>query len=150
MALPAFCRRFHGPVCLFPLEPVVFQTMKPRRTFQQLVMNPNVQSWLFLLGAILMEVSGTTCLKLSEQFTRLWPSLLMFCFYGLSLAGLNFALKAIDLSVAYAVWSALGITLVSVIGMSWFREPISALKIACLLLVVVGVVGLQLAGSNPP
>jgi small multidrug resistance pump len=63
---------------------------------------------------------------------------------------LNFALKAIDLSVAYAVWSALGITLVSVIGMSWFREPISALKIACLLLVVVGVVGLQLAGSNPP
>lgn len=110
-------------------------------------MNPTFQGWLFLLGAILMEVSGTTCLKLSEQFTRLWPSILMFCFYGLSLAGLNFALKTLDLSVAYAVWSALGITLVSAIGMGWFKEPVSALKLGCLLLVVVGVVGLQLAGS---
>ncbi len=110
-------------------------------------MNSTLQGWLFLLGAILMEVSGTTCLKLSEQFTRLWPSLLMFGFYGLSLAGLNFALKAIDLSVAYAVWSALGIMIVSVIGMSLFKEPVSALKVACLVLVVVGVVGLQLTGS---
>jgi small multidrug resistance pump len=111
-------------------------------------MNPTIQGWLFLLAAILMEVSGTTCLKLSEQFTRLWPSLLMFGFYGLSLAGLNFALKTIDLSVAYAVWSALGIMLVSMIGMGWFKEPVSAMKIGCLLLVVVGVVGLQLSGSH--
>jgi small multidrug resistance pump len=111
-------------------------------------MNPTFQGWLVLLGAILMEVSGTTCLKLSEQFTRLWPSLLMFCFYGLSLVGLNFALKSIELSVAYAVWSALGITIVSVIGMSWFEEPVSALKVACLVLVVVGVVGLQLTESH--
>jgi small multidrug resistance pump len=111
-------------------------------------MNPTFQGWLFLLGAILMEVSGTTCLKLSEQFTRLWPSLLMFCFYGLSLVGLNFALKSVELSVAYAVWSALGITLVSVIAMGWFKEPVSALKVGCLVLVVVGVLGLQLTGSH--
>src|ERR1700719_3354261 len=107
-----------------------------------------MQGWLYLLAAILMEVSGTTCLKLSEQFTRVWPSLLMFIFYGLSLVGLNFALKTIDLSVAYAVWSALGIMLVSVIGMTWFKEPVSVLKVGCLLLVVVGVVGLQLSGSH--
>ena len=111
-------------------------------------MNPSIQGWLFLLAAIVMEVSGTTCLKLSEQFTRLWPSLLMFGFYGLSLAGLNFALKTIDLSVAYAVWSALGIMLVSIIGMGWFKEPVSTMKIGCLLLVVIGVVGLQLSGSH--
>jgi small multidrug resistance pump len=112
-------------------------------------MNPTLQGWLFLMGAILMEVAGTTCLKLSEQFTRQWPSLLMFWFYGLSFVGLNFALKSIELSVAYAVWSALGITLVSLIGMSWFKEPVSTMKIACLALVVVGVVGLQLTGSRP-
>src|SRR6266404_4751203 len=111
-------------------------------------MTPTIQGWLFLLAAILMEVSGTTCLKMSEQFTRLWPSLLMFGFYGLSLAGLNFALKSIDLSVADAVWSALGITLVSAIGMGWFKEPVSPLKIGCLALVVLGVVGLQLSDSN--
>ncbi|HEV3415337.1 MAG TPA: multidrug efflux SMR transporter [Pirellulales bacterium] len=109
-----------------------------------------MQGWLYLLAAILMEVSGTTCLKLSEQFTRFWPSLLMFAFYGLSLVGLNFALKTIDLSVAYAVWSALGITLVSLIGMTWLKEPVSVMKLGCLLLVVVGVVGLQLSGSQAP
>ena len=109
-----------------------------------------MHGWGYLLAAILMEVSGTTCLKLSQQFTRTWPSLLMFVFYGLSLAGVNFALKTIDLSVAYAVWSALGITLVSIIGMTWFKEPVSALKIVCLLLVVVGVVGLQLSSKEKP
>jgi small multidrug resistance pump len=109
-----------------------------------------MSGWLILFVAILMEVSGTTCLKLSEQFTRLWPSLLMFVFYGLSLAGLNFALKTIHLSVAYAVWSALGITLVSVISMTWLKEPVSLLKIGCLLLVVVGVVGLQISGGEQP
>jgi small multidrug resistance pump len=81
---------------------------------------------------------------------KVWPSLLMFVFYGLSLVGLNFALKTIELSVAYAVWSALGIMLVSVIGMTWFKEPVSVLKLGCLLLVVVGVVGLQLSGSHTP
>jgi small multidrug resistance pump len=109
-----------------------------------------MRGWMYLLAAIVMEVSGTTCLKLSEQFTRLWPSLLMFVFYGLSLAGLNFALKTIHLSVAYAVWSALGITLVSAISVTWLKEPVSALKIACLLLVVVGVVGLQMSGGEQP
>jgi len=104
-----------------------------------------MSGWLFLMGAILMEVAGTTCLKNSQEFTNVVPSLLMFLFYGLSLGGLSFALKTIDLSIAYAVWSALGITLVSVIGIVLFHEPVSALKIVCLALIVAGVAGLQLS-----
>ncbi len=109
-----------------------------------------MSGWLFLMGAILMEVAGTTCLKNSQQFTNVGSSMLMFVFYGLSLAGLSFALKSIDLSIAYAVWSALGITLVSIIGIVWFHEPVSAMKIVCLLLVGAGVVGLQLSSLLNP
>ncbi len=109
-----------------------------------------MSGWLILLVAILMEVSGTTCLKMSEQFTRIVPSTLMFVFYGGSLAALNFALRTIDLSVAYAVWSALGIMLVSIVSMVWFKEPTSGVKIACLALIIVGVVGLQLSNSSKP
>ncbi len=110
-----------------------------------------MSGWLFLTGAILMEVAGTTCLKNSHQFTNIVPSLLMFLFYGLSLGGLSFALKSIDLSITYAVWSAVGITLVSVIGIVWFHEPVSGLKLVCLGLVVAGVAGLQLSSHlNSP
>jgi small multidrug resistance pump len=63
----------------------------------------------YLILAILMEVTGTTCVKLSEGFTRLFPSVLIFVFYGSSLGFLGLALKVVDLGVAYAVWSGVGI-----------------------------------------
>jgi len=62
-------------------------------------------TWLYLVLAILLEVSGTTCMKLSEGFTRMVPSILLVVFYTLSLGMLTLALKKIDVSVAYAIWS---------------------------------------------
>jgi len=73
-------------------------------------------SWLFLTLAIVLEVCGTTCMKLSEGFSRLIPSILIFVFYGFSFAAFTLALKRIDLSFAYAVWAGLGILLISTIG----------------------------------
>ena len=104
--------------------------------------------WTFMTLAILFEVSGTTCLKLSDGFTRLLPSCLTFFFYALSLVCLNFALKKIDVGVAYATWSALGTALIASIGILWFREPSTVLKIVCLGLIIVGVVGLYLSGGS--
>src|SRR3712207_5773854 len=74
--------------------------------------------------AILAEVAGTTSIKLSEGFTRLVPSVAIFVFYGLSLGMLNLALKEIDLSFAYAVWSGIGMALIAMVGIYWFSEPI--------------------------
>jgi small multidrug resistance pump len=102
---------------------------------------------LFLLLAILFEVSGTTCMKLSQGFTRLWPSIGLGVFYATSLAFLTLALKRIDVSVAYAVWSGLGTALIAVIGIAVFREPLTALKISSIVLIVLGVVGLNLGGG---
>jgi small multidrug resistance pump len=103
---------------------------------------------LFLLLAILFEVSGTTCMKLSQGFTRLWPSIGLGVFYAVSLVFLTLALKRIDVSVAYAVWSGLGTALIAVIGIAVFREPLTALKAGSIVLIILGVVGLNLGGGG--
>ena len=104
-------------------------------------------SWLFLTVAIVLEVSGTTCMKLSEGFSRLAPSVLIFVFYGLSFTAFTFALKRIDVSLAYAVWAGLGVLLIAAIGIAWFKEPVSVLKIVSMGLIIVGVVGLNASGA---
>jgi small multidrug resistance pump len=104
-------------------------------------------SWLYLVLAIVLEVSGTTSMKLSQGFTKILPSVLMFLFYGLSLGALTLALKKIDVSVAYAVWSGLGTALIASVGVLWLREPLNALKVISLLLIIGGVIGLNLSGG---
>jgi small multidrug resistance pump len=101
----------------------------------------------YLLLAILAEVTGTICVKLSQGFTRLVPSVLIFVFYGLSLGFLGLALKKVDLSLAYAVWSGLGIALIASVGILYFREPVTIMKMASLALIVAGVVGLNVVGE---
>jgi small multidrug resistance pump len=104
-------------------------------------------TWLYLILAILLEVSGTTCMKLSGGFTRLIPSILLFVFYILSFGMLTLALKRIDVSVAYAVWSGMGTALIATIGVLWFKEPLTAVKLISLGLIIIGVVGLNLSGG---
>lgn len=104
-------------------------------------------SWFYLILAIILEVSGTTCLKLSQGFTKILPSILLFILYGFSFTSFSFALKKIDVGVAYAVWSGLGTTLIATVGVLWFREPLSALKIISIGLIVLGVIGLRLSGG---
>jgi small multidrug resistance pump len=104
-------------------------------------------TWLYLTLAILLEVSGTTCMKLSQGFTKLFPSVLLFVFYTLSMGMLTLALKKIDVSVAYAVWSGMGTALIATIGVLWFKEPLTALKLISIGLIIIGVVGLNLSGG---
>lgn len=104
-------------------------------------------TWLYLVLAILLEVSGTTCMKLSEGFTKMVPSILLVVFYILSLGMLTLALKKIDVSAAYAIWSGVGTALIASIGVLWFKEPAAALKLISLGLIIIGVVGLNLSGG---
>jgi small multidrug resistance pump len=104
-------------------------------------------AWLFLLLAILSEIVGTTMLRLSDGFTKLLPSVAMVIFYALSFGSLSLTLKRIDVGVAYAVWSALGTVLIATIGVLWFHEPVTALKIISLVAIIGGVVGLYLSGG---
>jgi small multidrug resistance pump len=87
-------------------------------------------------------------MKLSDGFTKLVPSVLLFVFYAASFVALTFALKKIDVSIAYAVWSGFGTALIATIGILFFRESVSWLKLACILLIILGVVGLNFTGTK--
>jgi small multidrug resistance pump len=101
-------------------------------------------SWLLLTLAIVLEVSGTTNMKLSEGFSKVLPSIFVFVFYGLSIGALTLALNRVEVSVAYAMWSGIGTALVAVVGMLVFKEPVTAAKLGALGLIVVGVAILSL------
>ncbi len=104
-------------------------------------------SYVYLMLAILFEVIGTTSMKFAEGFSKPLPSVLVFVFYGLSIAGLVMALKHLDLSYTYAVWAGLGTALIATIGFFWFDESMSVIKLASLGLIVAGVVGLNFQGE---
>jgi len=106
-------------------------------------------SWVYLVCAIIMEVIGTTNMKLSEGFTKTLPSILMFVFYVFSFAFLTLALKKIDLSLTYAIWSGVGTALIATIGFLYFKEPVTAIKLVSIGLIVIGVVGLALVEQHP-
>ncbi len=103
------------------------------------------QAWAVLSGAIVLEVCGTTCMRLAEGFTRLTPSILIFVFYALSFALNTIVIKTLGLSVVYAVWSGVGTVLTAMIGFLYFREPATAVKLVSIGLIVIGVMGLHSA-----
>lgn len=103
--------------------------------------------WVLLSMAILSEVCGSTCMKLSNGFSNIYASILTFVFYGISFSIFIFALKHFDLSFIYALWAGIGILLVSAIGMAFFKESISMMKIVAILVIFAGVVMLNLCES---
>jgi small multidrug resistance pump len=105
-------------------------------------------AWLLLVGAILAEVVGTTALKLSTGLTRLAPSLVVGVAYLLSFVLLAFAVRHLQVSVAYAIWSGVGTATIAVIGWYAFGESLTVTKVAGMLLIIGGVVVLNLAGAQ--
>lgn len=107
----------------------------------------SMQGWLWLVASIVLEVAGTTSMKISNGFERVLPSILIFVFYGLSFWAFTYALKRVDLSIAYAVWAGSGTALIAVIGILWFGEAWSLLRVTGILFIIFGVVILNMAGS---
>ena len=104
--------------------------------------------WLMFALTVVFEVGGTTCLKLSEGFSKITPYILIFIFYGLSFAAAAMAVKRMDISYFYAVLATLGIVMVSIIGITYFKEPFSLIKMVSIGLIVIGVAGLQFNGAS--
>ncbi len=103
---------------------------------------------LLLVFAIVTEVAGTVALRYSEGFTKLAPSAGVVVGYGLSFWLLALVLRELSIGTTYAVWSAVGTALIAGFGMLALGEPATALKLASLGLIIIGVVGLNLAGSH--
>jgi small multidrug resistance pump len=103
-----------------------------------------MMSWVYLMSAILLEICGTTCLKLSQGMTQWKWALGVVGFYSLSFTSLSWALLKLEIGVAYAIWAGLGTALIAVIGIVWFRESVDWVKLVSLAAIIGGVVGLNL------
>jgi small multidrug resistance pump len=99
--------------------------------------------WIYLALGIVFEVLGTVCMKYAEGFTKLWPSVLVFVFYGISLGLLVLVLEKYEVSIAYAIWASAG-TAIATIGIVFFNEPVSVAKVVSILLIIAGIIGLEL------
>ncbi len=105
-------------------------------------------SWAFLAAAIVCEVGGTTSMKLSEGFSRPWPSLLILVCYATSFGFLTLALRSIQLGLAYAVWAGVGTALTVAVGVAFFKEPMDLAKAVSVGLTIAGVVGLKFSQGH--
>ena len=103
---------------------------------------------LYLAMAILFEVGWAISMKLSDGLTRLWPTVATVVMYLLSVFFLALASKKMDIGVAYALWAGAGVTLIAIAGILYFKEPASALKIASIAVIVLGIVGLNIASGG--
>ncbi len=103
-------------------------------------MNAVVITYAALIAAIVCEVIGTSFLQQSQQFTRLVPTTLMAVFYGAAFFLLSITLKTLPMGVAYAIWSGLGIVLISVVGFVFFRQTLDLAAMIGLGLIIAGVV----------
>ncbi len=101
-----------------------------------------------LAVAIVVEVGATAVLPRAQGFTNLPWTLVVLAGYGLSVALLAIIVKYIPVAVTYAVWAGAGTALVAVIGVLWLKEPLSMMQVACIGLIILGVVGLNLAGAH--
>jgi len=104
--------------------------------------------WLLLFLAILFEVVGTTMMKLSNGFTKPIYSVFIFVCYLGSLSLLTLALKYFQVSMAYAIWSGIGIITIVIIGHLFFNENIDLKKALFIMLIVIGIVGLNLSTEH--
>ena len=108
----------------------------------------NYMHWIILLIAILFEAAGTSCMKLSAGCTKPLPTVLMGVFYCTYFFLLTVALKKIQLSIAYPIVCGAGVALIAGIGVVYFRETFSPLKIIGTLAIVGGVIALNIAGTT--
>lgn len=110
-----------------------------------------MKNWMFLLGAILCEVTATSSLKASNGFTRLAPSLIVLVGYSASFYLLSLTLRTIPIGVAYAVWSGVGVALIALVGWIFLGQVLDRAALAGIGLIVSGVIVINLfskAGSH--
>ena len=108
-------------------------------------------AWVFLFVAGLFEIGWAVGLKYTDGFTRFWPTVATGTALVASMALLGVALRTLPLGSAYAIWTGIGSVGTAVLGIVLFREPATAMRLACIALIVAGIIGLKLAtpASSP-
>lgn len=100
-------------------------------------------SWLILGIAGLFEVGWAVGLKYTDGFTRLWPSILTVTAMAVSMLLLSLAMRHLPVGTAYAVWTGIGAVGTVLLGIVLFGEPVTAVRLGCVALIVCGILGLK-------
>ena len=103
--------------------------------------------WFVLVLAGALETAMAVALKASAGFSRLTPSALFLVFGAASFGLLSVALRSLPVGTAYAIWTGIGAAGTALVGIAYLGEPAAALRLACIALIVAGVVGLRFAGG---
>jgi len=104
--------------------------------------------YVYLIVAVLAETIGTSALQASQQFTRLWPSLLCLGAYGVGFYLLSLVLRVMPVGVVYAMWSGLGIVFIAIIGFTLFGQRLDLPAIAGITMILVGIIVIQLFSNT--
>lgn len=102
-------------------------------------------AWTYLLLAGLFEIGWAVGLKYTDGFSRLVPSVLTITAMAISLGLLGLALKTLPIGTAYAIWTGIGAVGTAALGIYLFSEPATALRLACIGVIVIGIIGLKFA-----
>jgi quaternary ammonium compound-resistance protein SugE len=102
-------------------------------------------AWLILVAAGILEIGWAIGLKYTNGFTRLGPSVLTVASMVASMVLLSVAMRTLPVGTAYAIWTGIGTVGAVTLGIVLFDEPLTALRVGCVVLIVAGMVGLRLA-----
>ena len=105
-------------------------------------------AWIAVITAGLLEVGFATMLKLSSGFTKLWPSLGFLVFAAGSFSLLSWSLKVLPVGTAYAVWTGIGAAGTAIVGMIFFKDPVSIARITAIAFIISGVILLNFSSAN--
>ena len=104
--------------------------------------------WLAIAIAIVAEVMATTALKASQEFTRLWPSLLVILGYGTAFYFMTISLRVLPVGIMYAIWSGVGIVLISLLGWLVYRQTLDEPAMVGMGLIISGVIVINVFSSS--
>ncbi|RAJ35432.1 SMR family transporter [Pedobacter cryoconitis] len=107
-----------------------------------------MKTYIFFFLAIISEIIATTALKASEEFTRFWPSVIVFCGYAVAFYLLSLTLRKMDLGIAYAIWSGVGIVLVTTLGTIFYKQKPDMPAVVGMVLIIIGVIVINLFSKN--
>ncbi len=104
--------------------------------------------YLYLLVAIISEVIATSALKSSENFSRLWPSVLVVLGYASAFYFLSLTLKVLPMGISYAIWSGVGIVLISLAGLIFYKQKLDMPAVIGMVLIIAGVLVINLFSKS--
>jgi len=107
-------------------------------------------TYIYLVFAVLAETIGTSALQASQQFTRLWPSILVVVSYSAAFYLLSLTLRTLPVGIVYALWSGLGIVFIALIGWLVFSQRLDAPAVIGLGLIIAGIAVIQIFSDTTP